>query len=366
MNNNDLDLILRMRRLLHSCPELSGQEQATLNNIHNFLKEYTTLKIERNEGWLLARHTEGEDLPTIAFRGDIDAIPGTDAPRHGCGHDGHSAILCGLGLALEGKKLGKNIYLIFQPAEETGCGAKMICDSFPEIVNIRRIYGLHNIPGYKKGMLLLKNDCFACASCGMIVSVQGRPAHAAYPADGANPAEALSRLVLELPGTIDEILSGDNRLLMHTVVGLNLGGENFGLSASEGKLCLTLRGHRQTDINALIEKIEARTREVCAGQNMLCTFELCDVFPDTTNDIRSVGEARSIWSKTGMPMTDLCEPMRWSEDFGWYLKKIPGMFFGIGSGENAPGLHTENYEFNDALIPPAVDAFFALAENIIL
>ena len=64
-----------------------------------------------------------------------------------------------------------------------------------------------------------------------------------------------------------------------------------------------------------------------------------------------------------MPVKTLAEPMRWSEDFGWYLKDAPGMFFGVGSGTDAPGLHTEAYEFDDGLIAPAVDAFVALARG---
>jgi len=361
MKTSNLDLAVRIRRLLHTCPELSGAEKVTLNNIHDFLKTYTTLEVVRKDGWLAALHIENEGLPFIAFRGDMDAIPGENGPRHGCGHDGHSAILCGLALELEGARTGKNICLIFQPAEETGDGARMILESAGLPDGISRIYGLHNIPGHEKGQILLRDECFACASCGMIISVKGRPAHAAYPTDGANPAEGLSSVVLNIPGMIADILAGDDRLLMHTVVGLNLGGENFGLSASEGRLCLTLRGHRQADIDVLMSRIEAFTREFCAAQDMSCSFELRDVFPDTTCTPHIVREARSIFD--GLPIKTLAEPMRWSEDFGWYLKTFPGMFFGIGTGKNAPGLHTENYEFDDGLIAPAVDAFMRIAKN---
>lgn len=361
MKRQNLELIKQLRGALHACPELSGQENVTMETLYAFLKKHTSLEIIQKDGWLLAKQDEGETFPTIAFRADMDAIPGGNGPRHGCGHDGHSAILCGLAMELEGMATGKNIRLIFQPAEETGAGAKMICDTWDELRGVDRIYGLHNIPGHMKGALLIRDECFACASCGMIVSIKGRPAHAAYPSDGANPAEALSRMVLEIPGMIEDILSGENRLLMHTVVGLNLGGENFGLSASEGRLCLTLRGYRQSDIDALGCRIRSRARELCKPQNMQCSFELRDVFPDTTNTPSIVSEACKIWEDAGMPVRTLAEPMRWSEDFGWYLKNVPGMFFGIGSGENAPGLHTETYEFDDELISPAVDAFMALA-----
>jgi len=360
VNKTNLELTRSLQKTLHACPELSGCEQITLRTIRNFLERHTSLEVVPMDGWLLARHIEGNDLPIIAFRGDIDAIPTPDGPEHGCGHDGHSAILCGLGLELEGVKTGKNIYLIFQPAEETGEGAEMIVRRWDGFRNVQRIYGLHNIPGYRKGVLLTRDTCFACASSGMIVHIKGHPAHAAYPADGANPTEMLSRLTLSIPGMIDDILSGDERLLMHTVVGLNIGGENFGVSPGEGRLCLTLRGHRQADIDALAGRIREFVQRACAEQNMEFAFEMRDVFPDTTCDPKTVAHARSVWTAAGMPVITLAEPMRWSEDFGRYLKNVPGMFFGIGSGEDAPGLHTRDYEFDDTLIEPAVDAFTAL------
>lgn len=361
MNTSNHEKVIALRRQLHACPELSNNEKISMETIHDFLKENTSLSLERYEGWLLATHFEGESLPYIGFRGDMDAISdGCGGARHGCGHDGHSATLCGLGLELEGKKLGKNVCLIFQPAEETGEGAKMICDTWPGLKKLSRVYGLHNIPGHPKGALLMRDDCFACASRGLIVRVVGSPAHAAYPGDGANPSELLSSIVLETPGMIDEILDGADRLLMRTIIGLNIGGENFGLSASEGQLCMTLRAHRQADIEALQRRIEEFTRAGCEAQGMNCSFEERDVFPDTTNHASIVAEVRSIWNDAQMTMKDLAEPMRWSEDFGWYLKNVPGMFFGVGTGENAPGLHTAEYEFDDSIIETAVNAFYKL------
>ena len=314
-------------------------------------------------GWLLATHWEGDGLPEIGFRADMDAIPVETGPcdaRHGCGHDGHSAILCGLGLMLEGARTGENVRLIFQAAEETGEGAKRVCQSWPELMRLERLYALHNIPGFPKGALLMRRGCFACASCGHIVRIQGRPAHAAYPGDGANPIELLSRLALATPDMIRDILAGDGRLLMRTLIGIRAGGENFGLSASEGQLNQTLRGHRKADIDALLAGIEAFAASGCAGQGMACAFELRDVFPDTTSDDGVYEDALARFERAGLPVRQLEEPMRWSEDFGWYLKRVPGLYFGIGAGEDWPGLHTEGYGFDDGLIAPALNALWAL------
>ena len=325
-----------------------------------FLRENTSLEVEAGDGFLTALHREGVGLETLALRADVDAIPGADGPRHGCGHDGHSAILCALALMLEGRRLGKNVRLIFQGAEETGEGARQVLRALPDLGGASRIYALHNIPGFPLGTLLARKGCFACASEGLIVEIAGRPAHAAYPHEGANPAPLLCRLTLALPGMISKILNGGDRLLMHTVVGLRAGGENFGLSASEGRLCLTLRGHRQADIDALAGAIDRFARSECAASGMTARLELRDVFPDTSNPPEVVDEALLKWRGAGLPVMTLNEPMRWSEDFGAYLKKIPGMFFGVGIGETHPGLHTAEYGFDDAVIEPAARAFLAL------
>ena len=360
LDAGQLERVVALRKKLHACPERSGREARTMEAIRAFLAANTTLAVMDMGGWLLASHIEGEDLPAVAFRADMDALPleGTeDGAAHRCGHDGHSAILCGLALTLEGRRTGRNVYLIFQGAEEVGTGALRVLEGWPGLPKPRALYALHNIPGYPTGAVLTRRGCFACASCGHSVRIQGRPAHAAYPSDGANPIEALSRLALEVPGMIDGILAGDKRLLMRTLIGLRAGGDNYGISAWEGQLNQTLRGHRQADIDALIAAIEKRCAALCTEQGMTCAFERHDPFPDTTNDDVLYDDALARFQRAGLPVIGLNEPMRWSEDCGWLLKAVPGVFFGIGAGESAPGLHTETYAFDDALLAPAIRAF---------
>lgn len=363
LNVDQLEKVVALRRRLHACPERSGRETETLAAIRAFLTENTSLELEDRGGWLLATHREGDQLPSIGFRADMDALPAEGTPRgarHGCGHDGHSAILCGLALRLEGRRVGRNVHLIFQAAEETGEGAKRVRDTWPALGALSALYALHNIPGHPRGAVLMRRGCFACASCGHVVRVTGRPAHAAYPEDGANPTDLLCRLSLETPDMIAAILDGAPRLLMRTVVGLRSGSEDFGISAHEGQLCQTLRGHRKADIDALIAAIEARAGATCRAAGMTCDFEIRDAFPDTTSDDALFDDALSRFEAAGLPVRMLDEPMRWSEDCGWLLKAVPGVFFGIGAGEDAPGLHTAEYGFDDALIAPAVRAFEAL------
>ncbi|MBQ6346929.1 MAG: M20/M25/M40 family metallo-hydrolase [Clostridia bacterium] len=362
LDSEQLEKIVALRHTLHACPERSGREVQTMAAIRAFLEQNTSLEIRDMGGWLLASHFEGDGLSAVGFRADMDALPADndDGACHRCGHDGHSAMLCGLALVLEGRRVGRNVHLIFQAAEETGEGARRVIDSWPGLKALRAVYALHNIPGFPKGAVLMRRGCFSCASCGHIVHVTGRPAHAAYPGDGANPTELLCRLALAVPGMIDEILAGDSRLLMRTPIGLNVGGEDFGISAHEGRLRQTLRGHRKADIDALIQKIEARARADCREAGMTCDFEIRDAFPDPTSDDAAFDDAMRRFEAAGLPVKLLEEPMRWSEDFGWILKEVPGVYFGIGAGEDWPGLHTEGFEFDDGVIEAGVRAFEAL------
>ena len=93
---------------------------------------------------------------------------------------------------------------------------------------------------------------------------------------------------------------------------------------------------------------------------MTCAFERRDAFPDTTSDDALYDDALARFRAAGLPVKILDATMRWSEDCGWLLRAVPGLYFGIGAGENAPGLYTAEYAFDDGLIAPAVAAFEAL------
>ena len=356
-----LEEIQALRAKLHETPRLSGQEADSAALLEQFLRAHTTLEIRRYDNRMICLYRGKPEEETVAFRADMDAIPGESGPYHGCGHDGHSAVLAGVALWLEAHKPEKNVVLLFQNSEETGEGAKPLRDLALESLHIDRIYGLHNLPGFPTGMILSRPGTFACASRGFIAEVTGSQSHAAYPEQGRNPAGLLSRAVLALPELRQEAAGPEfDGLLMSTVVALEVGAENFGVSAGSGRLCLTLRSTSLEALDRFESLLRARLERECAAEQMQVRFELRDAFPDTVSDSAVLADARVRWTKAGLPRQELAEPMRWSEDFGWYLKKIPGAFFGIGAGEQWPGLHTPDYQFNDAIIPSAVAAFTTL------
>lgn len=122
INNQLISTVGTLRQSLHGLAERSGQEEQTKAYLMEYLRANTSLRLEDNGQWFCAVHEEPQAKETMAFRADMDALPFGDGAAHLCGHDGHSAVLAGLGLWLEGRSLGRNIVLIFQHAEETGAG----------------------------------------------------------------------------------------------------------------------------------------------------------------------------------------------------------------------------------------------------
>lgn len=362
----NIQRITALRQALHQIPERSDQEKQTLETLLSCLRAETTLELHPKEGWFYALHREPNATQTIAVRADMDAIENSHGILfHGCGHDGHSAILAGLGLALEGACWGKNVCLVFQPGEETGTGGARVCRELLAELRPDAILGFHNIPGKPLGTVLVRENTFACASMGLLLQIQGQQSHAAYPEQGRNPAFLLSELVLRLPTMIASITHNrPERLLMATVVQLKVGERNFGVSAGTGELSLTLRAYRQEDMEALEREILQLTGRECEKTGMTFRVQRQDVFPDTVNPPAFCTRVTELLRKAAIPTQTLAEPMRWSEDFGWYLQKLPGMYLGLGAGEAHCGLHTDGYEFPDTLLEPAVETLLTLVRGL--
>lgn len=362
-------LLRELRQRLHAHAEFAGEERETINILIEFLTEHTTMALYPKQGWFYAMHHE-EAAMTVAVRADMDAISGPyGTAYHGCGHDGHSAILAGLALAVEGRRLGMNLMLIFQPAEETGEGAAMVCQMLQQPIDI--IWGFHNIPGYEEGAVLLRPDVFSCASQGLSVTITGKQSHAAYPEDGKNPAFLFSRVVLQLPEWIAQIKKESNHqdgthsdYIMATVVQLSVGEKNFGISAGQGCLALTLRAQYQKDLDALQQKLLEQVAMECQREQMTFVYANTDRFPETLNHLQVYQYSRQVLLEKGLKVQVLEAPMRWSEDFGWYLKQIPGMYFGIGAGASWPALHTNDYDFNDRLLEVGVEILWTLVSSV--
>ena len=347
--------IVQLRKELHDHPEKSMHEVKTKQILMNFIKKHTqSLEIVDMGLWFYAvKRGKVHGVP-VAFRADFDAVTCADGcPRHLCGHDGHSAVLAGFSLWLDTEQLEKDVYLIFQPGEENGMGA-ILCSALIEEKGIGEIYGFHNIPGYACGEVILLEHTFACASTGLEIRLLGRQSHAAYPENGVNPANTMAGIIQSMNEAIQEKHKG---IVLGTVIGIEAGSHSYGVAAGEGTLRLTLRAEYQDEYDTFVANIEETAEKLAAGQVLSVKILRIEEFPATINDRECVDKLRAVAHKLNRKTAYPEEPFRWSEDFGYYLRKTKGAFMGIGCGVNHPALHTMEYEFEDSIIEPAIEMY---------
>ena len=367
MNKDNLKKIVELRRELHTHPELSGREGWTKRRLMDFIKDNTTLAVVDCGSWFYAAHyVMGTEA--IAFRADMDALPipetGNGLPwasrcpgvSHKCGHDGHSAALCGLGLELESVPRPRSVYLIFQHAEETGQGGQ-ICTALLRERSISEVYAFHNRSGYPEGSVVVRSGLCQCASKGLTVRMTGRRSHASEPEKGINPSFALTALVSHVESLLKEPHQG---LVLCTVVNISVGQKDFGISAGEGEVSMTLRADREAEMDALEAGIREEAARLAQANGLEVKFEVSDPFPETVSSAECVRRVETAAQGLQLPLLQMEAPWRASEDFGYYTREFPGAIFYIGSGETWPPLHTPEYEFNDAILGTAVDMFLAL------
>lgn len=350
---NKLEIIKKVRKELHNTPEHSGAEIETKNIIRRFLSKNTDLYVQDYNGGIIAVYESEGETDCVALRADIDAVSlPNGAAAHLCGHDGHTAALLGVALMLDEIKPERDVLLIFQPAEETGEGARAMLDVLDKY-NVSEIYGVHNLPGFEFGQVYTSFDTFACASCGMLFLIKGKPAHAAYPESGTSPL----RVINELLNAIDESQNSNrfSRGTFATLIGLNAGQKAFGTSAENAEVWVTVRSQTDKEFKTIKEHLEYVVKSACEIDGLTYSVEIQDEFPATINDREC---AEKVLKCCNGKL--LAEPMRWSEDFGHYLSNnnlnSKGAFIGIGAGE-CPDLHTKNYEYPDELLEYHINSF---------
>lgn len=369
MNKEIFVKTLKLRHQLHQFPELSGEEMETRKRLKKFIRENTNLEIVEKGLWFYAKYTP--EKPTdkkIAFRADFDAIKVNEklplpycsvnkGIAHKCGHDGHSAALAALAMSVEQKGADCIIYFIFQHGEETGIGGGPASELIVE-EGIQEVYAIHNWPSAPFGSIGLRNGTVNCASKGMEIILTGTSAHASEPEKGKNPAKLISKTVLEL-----EHITKPSRydgLVMATVVQVDIGEKAFGVAAHEGRLLLTIRGENEAELEAMQKAIEDYVLEAAEKEGFETEFAFYDEFPETCNDPACTETLRDIARENDWPINEMKEPIRSSEDFGYYLKKAPGALIWLGAGENWPPIHSEEFDYNDGLIERTVAVFWAL------
>jgi amidohydrolase len=368
MNKYDLEKIINLRHQLHKHPEASNNEFNTKKMLIDFLTNNTSLQIVDKGKWFYAVYLHGDKSEKIAFRADFDAIlmdefleldygSVNEGIAHKCGHDGHSAILAALAIEVEKIQPNKDVFFVFQHAEETGEGA-FECKEVINEHNIDEIYAFHNTSGIAKKSVMIKDGLMNFASKGMIIELIGIPTHASQPENGINPAVAFSKIIEKIDN-----LSNSNKykgLVLATIIQIDVGQEAFGIAASEGKLLLTIRAEYESELNELEREICEFVKRISLDEKLECKISFKDEFPSTVNHKQSVEKVINVCNDLGLKVKNMSQGMRGSEDFGYFLKETKGALFYVGNGINYPPLHTKEYDCNEEIIETVLDIFLSL------
>jgi len=377
----DKDLIEKLqflRKELHQYPELSGKEIETTQMIKEFVMQFNPDEIIEGLGktgiaFVFIGISEG---PTVMIRADLDALPisekndfvhksKNEGIGHMCGHDGHMVMVAGLAEIFYKNKLEKGrVVLLFQPAEEIGQGASWIIDD-PQFKRIEPdfIIGLHNLPGFPTGSIVIKENTFAAASVGMIIKLTGKTSHAAEPENGNSPVIAMSDIIKEL--TYLPQYQEFNDLVVATVIHARLGEIAFGTTPGYAEVMATLRAYQTDDFEFLKEKAVAIAENYAYKHKLKVEIEFVEEFPATINHKECVDQLKNVAKRNNIDVIQKTEPFRWSEDFGNYTSKYKGVFWGIGSGEDHAQLHNPDYDFPEEIIPVGLTIYYDMIREII-
>jgi amidohydrolase len=375
----DYKKLEKLRKELHANPEISGREEETASKILDFIRGMSPDEILTGIGGtgILATWDSGEEGPGILFRAELDALPIQelgDLPHkskkkgvaHLCGHDGHSAILCGLAMDLSEARPGKGkIHLLFQPSEENGEGAAAVLadDKFIPI-KPDYVFALHNIPGYPLHSLIVKNGSFTAAVNSIIIHLDGKTSHAAEPENGKNPASAMAEILIKSKKLENPNPESTNMRLI-TPVHAVLGEKAYGTSAGHAEIHFTIRCWDNDKLNLLEKEIESLASTIAGEHEIGCRYEYTQTFLANENDSHCMEIVRSSAGKMKLTVIERDYPFKWGEDFGLFTSKYRGSMFGLGAGNEQPAIHNPDYDFPDELIETGISVFSEIIRQIL-
>ena len=354
------------RRTLHQIPELDRQLDKTTGYLRGELEGLGCKLFSPIDGSLCAWFDFGAER-AIAFRADMDALPIDEksgaayASRHpgrmhACGHDGHMAIALELARRLSNKNnLTRNVLLVFQPAEEASGGAKPICDTgvFAQY-GVEAIFGLHLWPGLEKGKVFSKPGEMMSRSAELDVDVYGKSAHIGRSWEGIDATEAAC-VFLQKAYELERSVPADIRRLLKFGK-LESGTVRNALSA-HARMEGGLRAFSDEVFFGLRDRLEEIAKEVEGSFG-------CEVRVHTSNGYPAIHNPRELHDKVYSiaPFENLEEPSMTTEDFSWYQRYVPGMFFFLGLGDS-PALHSDRFDFDESVLTIGADFFEMIAEG---
>ena len=376
-----------IRRDLHAHPELCFEEVRTADIVAAKLTEWG-IPMHRGMGTTgVVGIVHGRDGGAcgrgVGLRADMDALPMQEfntfshasqhaGKMHACGHDGHTAMLLAAAQHLaQHRDFDGTVYLIFQPAEEGGGGAReMIKDGLFTQFPMEAVFGMHNWPGMPAGSFAVSPGPVMASSNEFKITIRGKGSHAALPHNGIDPVPVACQLVQ----AFQTIITRNKKPVDAGVISVTM--IHAGEATNVVPDYCVLEGTVRTFSIEVLDMIEQRMRELseglCAAFGAHCEFVFDRNYPPTINSAPEAAFAREVMATiVGADKVLAQEPTMGAEDFSYMLQAKPGAYCFIANGDGQHRemghgggpctLHNPSYDFNDELIPLGATYWVELA-----
>ena len=351
--------VVNHRRALHRIPELDSQLPETAAYVRSVLEPLGCALPSPIPGSVCAYFDAGKQ-ETVAFRADMDALPVTEitglpyasahpGKMHACGHDGHTAMALALAeyVSAHRSELPRNVLFLFQPAEETTGGAKGLCESgILEAHHVTRVFGLHLWPNLPAGQVFTRPGPLMARSNEVTVTVTGKSVHLSRASQGRDALTAGAEYLRRAYAMVDTLPPEEPRAFL-------FGKMTSGTvrNAVSGKTVLegSLRTYREETYRFCKEQLEAIGQDLAAGTGCGVEVYLNEGYPAVWNH---EGLYETVCDALGPDAPSLLDaPALAAEDFSFYQRAVPGVFFFLGVGQT-PELHAPDFCFDDETVLP--------------
>ncbi len=374
-----------LRRELHAHPELGFEEHYTARRVVETLKVCGVDEIHTGigrTGVVATIKGRGKGTRMVGLRADMDALPMAEANEfawkstrpglmHGCGHDGHTAMLIGAARYLaETRHFDGTAVLIFQPGEEGFAGAKaMIEDGLFDRFPVQSVFAMHNWPQMRPGTIGINPGPMMASADRITIEISGKGGHGAHPYQTVDPVLVAAHIIT----AVQSIVSRNIRPIDSAVISLCAmqAGDLGAFSVIPGKA--TLVGTVRTFNPEVQAMVERRLNEVCSGVALglgaSAHVKYERIYPATINTRDEARFAADVAQKlVGHEHVDRAmDPSMGAEDFSFMLQVKPGAYLRLGQGaENGIGscfLHNSRYDFNDEVLPLGAALHASLIEH---
>jgi amidohydrolase len=381
--------IATVRRDIHAHPELCFQEVRTAELVAQKLAEWG-IEMHRGMGTtgvvgIVHGRDGGACGRAIGLRADMDALPMQEhntfahastqpGKMHACGHDGHTAMLLAAAQHLaQHRDFDGTVYLIFQPAEEGGGGAReMIKDGLFSQFPVEAVFGMHNWPGLPVGSFAASAGPVMASSNEFRIVIRGKGSHAALPHNGIDPIPVACQMVQ----AFQTIITRNKKPVDAGVISVTM--IHTGEATNVVPDSCEIQGTVRTFTYEVLDLIERRMAEIaqhtCAAFGATCEFHFKRNYPPTINHPAETAFAREVMADiVGTDRVLDQEPTMGAEDFAYMLQARPGCYVFIANGDGTHRemghgggpcmLHNPSYDFNDDLIPLGATFWVRLAQK---